>query len=203
MAVPDGAILRVVASFLFPESVIAQNVFYAVFADTGGSDDEDDVVSDLVDWLESAYTEIITAISDEVDTDQVQVYIYDSSDDDWDEVGSAPWSVAFNNSADMMPHGCALIAHCQTSDPDVRGTKYIGGPGDGAADASALSAPIIALMVSFADEWVAPFVGAATGGDFGPGIWSPTQTNFMLANGTISINGDVGYQRRRKPGVGI
>lgn len=203
MAVPDGAILRVVASFLFPESVIAQNVFYAVFADTGGSDDEDDVVSDVIDWLEGAYTEVISAIVDEVTTTQVQVYLYDPIDEDWDEVGSAPWSVTFTNSADMMPHGCAMIAHAQTMDPDVRGTKYIGGIGDGAADASALTAPIIALLVAFADEWVAPFVGAATGGDFGPGVWSPTQVNFFLANGTISANGDVGYQRRRKPGVGI
>lgn len=203
MAVPDGAILRVVASFLFPESVIAQNVFYAIFNDTGGSDDEDDVVSDVIDWLEGAYTEVITAISDEVDTTTVHVYLYDAVDDDWDEVGSAPWSVNFNNTADMMPHGCAMIAHCQTTDPDVRGTKYVGGPGDGAADASNLSGPIITLMLNYADEWIAPFVGAATGGDFGPGIWSVKNTAFFLCNGVDSVNTDIGYQRRRKPGVGI
>ena len=203
MAVPDGTILRIVASFLFPESVIAQNVFYAIFNDTGGSNDEDDVVSDAVDWLEDMYTEVITAISDEVSSTQCHVYLYDAVDDDFDEVGSAPWSVNFSNTADMMPHGCSMIAHCQTSDPDVRGTKYIGGPGDGAATASALSGPIITLMLNFADDWVAPFVGLATGGDFGPGIWSVKNTAFFLCSGVNSVNTDIGYQRRRKPGVGI
>lgn len=203
MAVLDGAILRVVASFLFPESVIAQNVFYTVFSPDNGSADEADVISDLVDWVEAMYTEIDNVIVNDVTTTQIQVYVYDSIDDDWDEVGNSPWSVTMLASADMMPHGCAIIAHCQTSDPDVRGTKYIGGPDDDSAAASAIVGGVLTQMLAFAAEWVTPFVGAVTAGTFGPGIWSPKNTSFFLANGTYSINGDIGYQRRRKPGVGI
>jgi hypothetical protein len=203
MAVSDGAILRVVASMLFPDSVIAQNVFYAVFADTGGSDDEDDVVSDLVDWCEAMFGEITGMIVNDVTTSEIQVYEYDAGDDDWDEVGSASWSVTFTDTADMMPHGVAAVLHNKTSDPDTWATKYIGGLGETQALDSDIIAGALADLADFVTDWNTSFIGAATGGTFGPGVWSEKDTVFKLFNGTGSVNGILGYQRRRKPGVGI
>jgi hypothetical protein len=34
------------------------------------------------------------------------------------------------------------------------------------------------------------------------GVYSPTKANFLLASGVIVVNAILGYQRRRKPGVG-
>lgn len=203
MAVSDGAILRIVASLLFPESVIAQNIFYTVFTDTGTSDDEDDVISDLVTWIESMYTQLNSWMNDEIAGSQIQVYYYDSVDDDWDEVGSEPITVAPTSNNDMLPHGCAGIMHAKTSNPDVQATKYFGGLTEGSCTGSSLGALLTAKMVDLGDAWVAPFVGGITGADFGPGVWSTAKTNFFLFNGVFVINGDIGYQRRRKPGVGI
>lgn len=203
MAVPDGTILRVVASLLFPESVIAQNIFYAVFADTGGSDDDDDVISDLADWIEAIYDELAAEIQLDVQLTDIKVYFYDAGDDDWDELGADVLSDSFTGADEMLPHGVAAIQHAKTTNPDVQASKYWGGLDEGAQNKSILSANTITALTAAGLEWVTAFVGAATGADFGPGVWSPTKVNFFLFNGVYVTNGYMGYQRRRKPGVGI
>lgn len=203
MAVADGAILRIVASLLFPESVIAQNVFYAVFADTGASNDDQDVVDDLAEWLEDAYTLIAGFIDTSVSLTDIKVYNYDSIDDDWDEVGAASIGLAFTGTTDMLPHGVAYLLHAKTTDPDVQAAKFIGGFTEGGqADGIWLSS-INTVMATWAADWVTAFVGTATGGDFSPGVWSVAQQVFKVFNGVINLNSIPAYQRRRKPGVGI
>jgi len=203
MAVADGAILRIVASILFPESVIAQNVFYAVFADTGTSDDEADVVTDLGTWLEDMYDHLDGECIATLASGGFKVYNYDSIDDDWDEVGADTWADTFAGAGDMLPHGVAAVIHAKTTDPDVQAAKFLGGLTEDTQDNSILEATPLAELANFANEWTAPFVGAATGADFAPGVWSVAQQNFFLFNGVEVINATLGYQRRRKPGVGI
>lgn len=202
MAITSGTILKVVASFLFPDSVIAQNVFNVVVTDLVTSDDEEDVVADCITWVEDMFTHILAHIGDVVTTSEVSVYEYDSIDDDWDEVGTDVWSVTFTNANQMLPHGIACVVHARTIDPDTLGTKYLGGFTEEATNGSNVGVGLVALLVDFLDEWVTAFVGVETGGTFGPVIWSPTDTVARIMSGTGYVNGQVGYQRRRKPGVG-
>lgn len=203
MAVADGAILRIVASLLFPESVIAQNVFYAVFADTGGSDDEQDVVDDLAEWLEDAYALLDGFIDTSVALTDIKVYVYDSIDDDWDEVGQASIGLGFSGAPDMLPHGVAYLTHAKTTDPDVQAGKFVGGFTEGGQSDGIWLAAINTVMATWGAAWVTSFIGTLTGGTFGPGVWSVAQHVFKLFNGTIVLNSIPAYQRRRKPGVGI
>lgn len=203
MAIPDGAILRVVASLLFPESVIAQNIFYAVFADTGGSDDDADVLSDLADYVEDMFSELDTQVADEIALDSIKVYIYDPLDPDWDEVGDELLTDAFANAEDMSPHGISMVIHAKTTNPDVQAAKYLGGFGETSTVDGLWGVGALTAAANFANTWTTAFVGAATGGDFAPGVWSPTKLNFFIFNGVEVVGGIPGYQRRRKPGVGI
>lgn len=203
MAISDGTVLRIVASLLFPDSVIAQNVFYAVFADTGGSNDTDDVLSDLADWVEAIYATVESHIPAVVALTGMKVYEYDAIDDDWDEVGDAVLSDSFAGAGDMLPHGVAGVIHAKSTDPDVQGAKYVGGIAELQCDDGTFTSSAVNALIDFANEWTAAYVGAATGADFGPGVWSPTHTNFFLFNGVEVVNAICGYQRRRKPGVGI
>lgn len=203
MAVADGTILRIVASLLFPENVIAQNIFYAVFTDTGTSDDEQDVVDDLATYIEAIYDLADSNISDEITLTGVKVYEYDSGDDDWDEVGDAVINHTFGSANDMSAHGVSVVLHAKTTDPDVQAAKYFGGWTEQMIIDGLFISAMTALVLSMGAEWTAPFVGAITGADFGPGVWSPTETNFFLFSGTEVFNLIPGYQRRRKPGVGI
>jgi len=203
MAVADGTILRIVASFLFPESVIAQNVFYAVFADTGTSDDEQDVIDDLAEWIEDAYTLLDGWIDSSVALTDIKVYNYDSGDGDWDELGDASIGLSFSGATDMLPHGVAYLLHAKSLDPDVQGGKFVGGFTEGAQVDGLWISAVNTVMGTFGAAWVTPFVGTITGADFAPGVWSVAQTNFRLFSGTLNLNAVPAYQRRRKPGVGI
>jgi hypothetical protein len=203
MAILTGTILKVVASILMPENVIAQNIFYAVVTDLVTSDDEDDVVADLVTWVELMYAELNEGVADVCAASDVKVYEYDPLDEDWDEVGSDVWTDGFALVSDMLPHGAAGLIHAKTTNPDVQAGKYIAGIGEVTCVESDWDIGAITRFADFAAVWVAPFVGTETGGTFGSGVWSTAKENFLLFNGIYIVNGLVAYQRRRKPGVGI
>jgi hypothetical protein len=203
MSISDGTILKIVVSLLLPDTVIAQNVFYSVVADLVTSDDEDDVVTDLVTYVEDMYDQLTGIISDTVVASDIKVYEYDSNDDDWDEVGTDTWADIFASGSDMMPHGVACLIHARSTDPDTHASKYIPGLSDNNALDSDITGAAVVVLADFADVWVAPFIGTETGGTFGPGVWSEADTVFKIFNGNYTVNGLVAYQRRRKPGVGI
>ena len=203
MAVADGAILRIVASLIFPESVIAQNVFYAVFADTGTSADEQDVVDDLGDYIDDIYNDISALVCDDVSLSDIKVYVYDSTDDDWDEIGTAVLTTTMNLADDMLPHGVAYLVHAKSIDPDVTASKYFGGIGETRADDGEWNASTVTPMANALATWITSFVGSATGADFAPVVWSTVQSQARLFSGTVIANLTPAYQRRRKPGVGI
>lgn len=201
--IPDNTVLRLVVSILLPESVLAQNVFYAVFRDTGASADADDLLSDLVDYVETMYNELNSYVNSTAAAAGLQVYLYDAVSDDWDEVGALQWTDAFVGSGDMLPHGATAVIHAKTTDPDVQATKYLPGLQEGNSAESDLGAPAIAAYVAFAIDWVQDDVGALTGGDIEPGVWSVKNNAFFHFNNIAIVNHVIGYQRRRKPGVGI
>lgn len=202
MTISSGTVLKVVASLLLPDDVIAQNVFNAVVTDLSTSDAEEDVVDDCVDWIEALYSDVADQIADVVTASDVKVYEYDDIDDDWDEVGTGDNTVSFTAIGEMVSHGVALIAHMRTIDPDTQGTKYIPGCAESGVNASNLGGAPLAAMADFVATWFTPFVGAETGGTFSPVVWSPTDTTPRAAILSGYVNGQVGYQRRRKPGVG-
>ncbi len=203
MAIPTNAILRVVLSLLLPDQAIAQNVFYVLFENDGGSDDDQDVLDDLVTWMDDIYTEMDGAINTAVSLTGLKAYIYDTVGADWDEIGVGFPVVTFVGAADPMPNGIACLGHAPTVDPDVTGAKYWCGFGETSALDNDWSAGFIVGIVGAMTEWTDPFTGAVTTSGFIPGVWSVVQTAFKAFTTASSVNVQVAYQRRRKPGVGI
>lgn len=203
MAISEGTIIRIVASIVFPDNVIMQNVFHAVLTTAGGSDAESDVVDDMVDYLEAMWAAVIGRVSLDMDSDEVKVYEYDPVDDDFDEIGTSAFIVAFTGTGDWLPHGLAIVCNMETTDPDVSGRKYYGGLTEGVQADGAWDPTTVGSFATMAGIVTAQFVGAATGATFTPGVWSPKETNFFAFNENVSVNSIPGYQRRRKPGVGI
>ena len=62
---------------------------------------------------------------------------------------------------------------------------------------------ILLTTPAFAADWYLPFVGAATGATFTPGVWSVVGLLFKAAVDHIAANAIPAYQRRRKRNVGI
>lgn len=203
MSITSGDVLRMVVSIIWTDGNIMQNVFNAVVTGGGSPWDDADIVLDAISWAEDLYFNITGKISDECDGSQVQVYVYDSVDDDWDEVGSGVFTWNPSGATEQIPRGVAGLINLKSSDPDISGKKYLGGLVEGAFIDGLLSASTVTDMASFAVDWWAGFVGTDSGADWAPGIWSVAETVFKLAGTTAIIPTIPAYQRRRKRGVGI
>lgn len=203
MSIIAGDIVRVVATMVWLDGQLNQNVFNSVITGGGSPFADADIVDDALAWIAAIFANAVTSISDEIDGSQVQVYVYDPGDDDWDEVGSIGWTYNPSNAADQMPRGVAGLITTGTSDPDVQGKKYWGAFTENAAVDGLWVAAQLVTFLAMGDDWVAPFVGAVSGADWTPGIWSPTRTNFFPSNENLIATSIPAYQRRRKQGYGV
>jgi len=203
MTVAVGDVLKVVATILWDDGNVMQNVYAAEITGTGGPYDDADIVDDALAWVEAMYDTLTTQVSAECERSQVQVYIWDAPGDDWDEIGSEVWTWAPTDGADQLPRGVAGLLNSKTTDPDVSGKKYIGGLTEGGVTDGLLNAALLVLLVNYGAEWVVPFAGATSGADWDSGVWSvvgKTLVPFIL---TTVIPTIPAYQRRRKRGVGV
>lgn len=203
MSVTDGDILRIVASLLWTDGNINQNVFNAVVTGGGSPWTDQDIVDDAEDWLDNMYANLTGNVSDELDGNEVSVYKYDAIDDDWDEVSSQAWAWDPTQTAEQLPRGVAGLVRLWTTDPDVQGKKYIPGLTETSLVDGLWNAGQITNFLLFAADWYNAFVGAASGATFTPGIWSVAGTVFKLGVDHIATSTIPAYQRRRKRNVGI
>lgn len=203
MSVADNDILRIVASLLWTDSNVNQNVFNAIVTGGGGPYADQDIVDDAEAWLDNMYANLTTLCSDEIDGNEVLVYKYDSGDDDWDEVGSQAWIWDPSGTGDQMPRGVAGLVRLWTEDPDVQGKKYIGGMTEGNCTDGLWITSAVTALLAFAADWYAPFTGGTSGATWTPGIWSVKNLLIKLAVDHIATSTIPAYQRRRKRNVGI
>lgn len=203
MTVSTGDVLRVVASMLWTDGNVNQNVFNAKVSGGGGPWDDQDIVDDAEAWLDNLYANLTVHCSDEIDGNEVLVYKYDAVGDDWDEVGSQSWVWDPNNVLDELPRGVAGLARLWTTDPDVQGKKYIPGLTEGGITEGLLSAGLVTDILAFAADWYLPFAGGTTGATWTPGIWSVVLKVLKEGVDHIATSTIPAYQRRRKRNVGI
>lgn len=203
MSLTDGEILRVVASMLWTDGNVNQNVFNCVLTGGGSPWDEADVISDCTDWLDNMYLNLTSGVSDELDGNEIILYKYDALDDDWDEVGSDSWTWNPTAVEGQLPRGVAALVRLWTSDPDVQGKKYMPGISEASLNDGLFSAGLITSLLAFAADWYLPFVGSASGATITPGVWSVVGTVFKAGIDHVATSTIPAYQRRRKRNVGI
>lgn len=203
MTVIDTDILRVVASMLWSDGNVNQNVFNCLVSGGAGPYTDQDIADDMEDWLDNMYANLTTSCSDELDGNEVLVYKYDAGDDDWDEVTSNAWVWDPTSGSDELPRGVAGLARLWTTDADVQGKKYLPGITEGGFVDGLISGGVLTAMLAFAADWYTPFVGSASGATFTPGIWSIANLAFYAGVNHIAANAIAAYQRRRKRNVGI
>lgn len=203
MTVPTGTILKVVATMLWDDGNVMQNVFACDIVGGAGPYDEADVIDDLVTWVEDMYTTLNAQITHLVDGSQVQVYRWDAVGGDFDEVGSDPWTWTPSQATEALPYGVAGLLNAKSVDADSSAKKYLGGICEGSSVDGVWETVMLAAMVNFGGEWVQSFVGAITGATFNPGVWSVKDSLLNAFVATVIIPTTPAYQRRRKQGVGI
>ena len=203
MSVLPGDILRVVASFLWTDGNINQNVFNALLSGAGSPWSDSDIADDAESWLDNMYANLSAFMSDEIDGNEVIVYKYDTINDDWDEVASQAFTLNPTDTFDQLPRGAAALALLWTEDPDVQGKKYIPGTCEDYLTDGLYTSGMLTAMLAFAADWYTPFTGGTSGATWNPGVWSVAQTAFKTGVNHIAANAIPAYQRRRKRNVGI
>lgn len=203
MSITDGEILRIVASMIYGDGNINQNVFNAVTTGGGAPWTEEDIIDDASDWLDNMYTNVVNQVVTNLGGNEIIVYKYDSIDDDWDEVGSQSWVFDFTGAGDELPRPVACLVRLWTTDPDVQGKKYIPAHTEAVLTNGLWTAGAITNLLAFAADWYAPFVGAASGATFTPGIWSVVGGLFVAGVDHVATTTIPAYQRRRKRNIGI
>lgn len=203
MSFSEGTIFRVVATMLFPEDAVLQNVFHLVLTSAVGDTEPDDVIEDFEEYIADLYATIADQVLNSITSPGIQVYEYDSVDDDWDEVGVGAFAFPSRTTGDMLPHGVAALINLYTTDPDTQGKKYLGGFKEVQQDDGSWVAGCIVDMLLFAGQMTDLFTATITSNVYTPGVWSPTYTVFKAFNGSYAANTLPAYQRRRKPGVGV
>ncbi len=203
MTVSTGDILRVVASLLWTDGNVNQNVYNCVVTGSGGPWDNSDVIDDAEAWLDNMYANLTTIQVDEIDGNEVIVYKWDTVGQDWDEVGSQAWTYNPTNAAEQLPRGSGALVRLWTDDADVQGKKYIGGLTEGGLVDGLFETQTITALLAFAADWYLPFVGGVSGATFTPGVWSVVGKLFQAAIDHVATSTIPAYQRRRKRTVGI
>ena len=203
MSIVDGEILRIVASMLWTDGNVNQNVFNVIMSGAGSPWDEADILDDAEDWLDDMYANLTINVSNALDGNEVIVYKYDTINDDWDEVGSQAWTWNPSQATGQLPRGSAGLVRLWTVDPDVQGKKYIPGLAENGLDHGLYIAGVVTALLAFAADWYLPFAGAASGGTFTPGVWSVAQKVFKAGLDHVATSTIPAYQRRRKRNVGI
>jgi len=203
MTVVDTDVLRVVASMLWTDGEVAQNVFNCKVSGGAGPYTDSDVTDDMEDWLDNMYANLTTSVSVTLDGNEVIVYKYDVVGADWDEVQSQAWSWNPSSASEELPRGVAGLARLWSEDPDVQGKKYLPGLGESALTNGLFAGAVVTALLAFGADWYFPFVGATSGATFTPGIWSVAQTLFIAGVDHVAASAIPAYQRRRKNNVGI
>lgn len=203
MSVADNSILRVVASMLWTDGNVNQNVYNCKISGAGAPWTEQDVMDDCEDWLDSMYVNLVGIMSDEIDGNEIIVYKWDAAGQDWDEVGSQSWTYNPTSGDEQLPRGVAGLVRLWTEDADVQGKKYVPGLVETVVTDGLWIAGAITAFLNFAADWYTPIVGAASGGTITPGVWSLVALAFKAALDHYATSTIPAYQRRRKRNVGI
>lgn len=203
MTVAADSVLRVVASMLWTDGNINQNIYNAKVSGGGAPWDNQDIVDDAEAWMDNIYLNMTGSVSDQLDGNEIIVYKYDVVGADWDEVSSQSWGWNPTSADHQLPRGVAALLRLWTTDPDVQGKKYIPGTVEADVTDGLYNAATLTPLLAMAADWYTPFTGASSGATWTPGIWSVAGSLFVAGINHIAANAIPAYQRRRKRNVGI
>jgi len=190
--------LRVTAVMSVAGAISVQNV-YDVNCITEPGGDDVDVMEALAEWLDSAYTEIVGSLSNQLVFEEVRGFNITKDG----PMPTVPWPTLTTGtpSGDYPPTAVAALVLFRTALAKVIGRKYIGILPESAMTAGLLISSVILELSAFALAIVAGPTPSGPAGAFDYGI---RQSNGILRPVfTTVVRNVLAYQRRRKPGRGI
>lgn len=198
MAFSAGDVFTATARMdLFNGQSAIQNVF--TFNVISGSGSDQDAMDDIAAQLDTMYGTINSYIANDVSYNDILVY--DAGHER--PVGTVSWpsKTVGASVGDVLPGGVAAVITFRTGKNRTFGRKYLGGLTESESNDGALSSPLQTALANFAAYMLTGFVGGTSGADWLPIILDKNSVVWPLTEALVR---DIwGYQRRRKPGVGV
>jgi hypothetical protein len=198
LSVEKGAVLRAVATFSLGTGTKAQNRYHmAMMTDDPVADS--DVVDAALNWIEAIMAPMENDISNTVSLDKVEVY--EAVEGDWQPLGEVIGTFAGAGTNERLPSGCAGILTASKERSGYLDRKYIAGFTEACVNGDNWGSSTVDHMEAAATVWVTYWE------DTNGVELQPLSVNYKTGIGTFLVSGGasyrVGYQRRRKPGVGL
>lgn len=199
-------VVQVVLTWDTPLASVAQNVWHMKMVSGAGAD-ELDILPDIETQLQVAIADIASHINDGFAAVLLELYKYDFTNHQWDGLDSeVVSSVVGTDAGDYLPHGVAMLGRVLTERLRRQGRTFIPGPADTAVLDGILVAAVEANVALFMADWLTDIV--VTGGQFtwctfNLDVLSALYETASLTTGGVIVNSLPGYQRRRKPNVGL
>lgn len=196
--VPVDAIIKAVATFDIGGVTKAQNVYHFKHITTTEQDDGD-VVTAAKNYVQLIMQELQGRIKSDVTMPTVEVYIYESSA--WQPLGSEVSSWAGTNTGERLPSGVSLVLNGIKNRTGYRDRKFIAGLTEDSAVGDLWGSATMTAAAAAILKWYSPH-SDANGVDLRSVSFDRVTAAVKELTGGYASQ-KVGYQRRRKPGVGL
>lgn len=198
MAISVGDILQVIPSMHIGVQVTIQNVYHTYITQLASGVPED-ILDDMADWMDDAYSEIVGHIWDAQSIDEV--HVLDLTADIDIGVTGFPTLTYGTDTGEGLPPGTSALVKFKTAQGKHQGRKYIGVLTEVSNNDGILQTGTTTDLADFATVITDDYVGAS-GNEYRYCVLDRTTDEPRFPNQVV-IPAYFAYQRRRRPGVGI
>lgn len=206
MTIDIGDVIRVVLTWDTPLASLAQNVWHMEMT-SGTPVGETATLAALDTQYAVAFAEIDQEINDEFEAVQFEIFKWDFTLHQWDGAGARALTGNVGiDAGDYLPHGVAYVVRYLTAASRRQGRQFIPGIPDTKVTSGVLESTTETALAAFLADWgtdLAPGSAIMELCTFNTEPLSDLYETTSLATGSYIVNSLPGYQRRRKPGVGI
>lgn len=198
MTIANDDVLKVTARLNWAGAVTIQNVFWFRLDAVGGCTDED-AVDDIAARLEGFYGAFLSYIPNVTAFEDILIYNYTTDV----LVDTAPWPslTVGGSSSDPLPSGVAAVLTAYTAIKKVRGRKFLPFFDETTTSNGLLTSATMITLASALATYVSDFTGSVSGEHWEAGIVRRATGVFVAFREGV-VRNVLGYQRRRKFGVG-
>lgn len=172
------------------------------FEYSGAGDTDDEVGDEIAGHFTSMYTNVEDRMDELTLSEEIEVWLWDTVGKQFDGIYQEPWLLIIGTIVGaQMPNGVAALVRLLTNKPRRQGRKFIGGFSAALYDDAGWGAPTLAILALFVADAVVSV--ATANGTLVPGVFNTATESFQPFKAAGIVNTFAGYQRRRRPGVGI
>lgn len=196
--IPLNADLRVVPTFDIAGVTKAQNVYHLRHMSSEEQTDVD-VIDACTNWVIALMDNMVAELSDQLTLEKVEVYIWELTE--WNPVGVGTTAWAGESTSPRMPAGMSVMMRAYKPRSGYADRKFLPGLTEASAFGDELSGAIVTTAALAAADWITSY-SDPNGVDLLGVYWNRVQ-HVAVVYVSSSVATQMGYQRRRKPGVGL